>query len=346
MSILDAMNVRNLRRKLILSMVFAGLVFAALVAYGDAQDIVTALKGFRWELTPLILVIAFGNYVLRFLKWQYYLRQVGVTGLRAWDSFLIYMAGLGMTITPGKVGEWLKCHLLRNMNGTPVTRSTPILVAERLTDALGLLLLSVGGIIAFERGRWPIVAVVILAAAIAIVLSRHRGISSRLLRVAGDMPLIGRFTPQIDEMYESNYLLMNPWGVFSMTLLSVAAWGTQVIAFYLVLIGLGVDAGPETFMKASFILPISTLAAALLLLPGGLGVADAGIASLSVNLLDLSRSTASAATLTIRLATLWFAVVLGLIALVVVMRRIAHEGVELEESIADSRLMASSDPAG
>jgi uncharacterized protein (TIRG00374 family) len=99
-------------------------------------------------------------------------------------------------------------------------------------------------------------------------------------------------------------------------------------------------------MKASFILPISTLAAALLLLPGGLGVADAGIASLTLNLLDVSRSTASAATLIIRLATLWFAVILGLVALAIVMRRIAREGAQSEEAnVADSRLISSGEPA-
>lgn len=340
------MNVRNLRGKLVVSTVFAGLVFAALVAYGDAREIADAVKGFQWELMPFIFLIAFGNYFLRFLKWQYYLQRVGVTGLRAWDSFLIFMSGLGMTITPAKVGEWLKCHLLRDLHGTPVTRSTPILVAERLTDALGLLLLSVGGIIAFERGRWPIIAVVVLAAAIAVVGSRHRGISRRILSGMRRLPLVGRFTPEIDEMYESNYLLMDPWGVFAMTLLSVAAWGTQVVAFYLVLVGLGVDAGPETFMKASFILPISTLAAALLLLPGGLGVADAGIASLSVNLLDVSRSTASAATLIVRLATLWFAVVLGLVALGILMRRMPRDATTIDEAgVADPRLVTSSDAA-
>jgi uncharacterized protein (TIRG00374 family) len=105
-----------------------------------------------------------------------------------------------------------------------------------------------------------------------------------------------------------------------MTALSVVAWGTQVVAFYLVLVGLQADAGGETFMKASFILPISTLAAALLLLPGGLGVAETGIASLTESLLDVGRSVASAATLLIRLSTLWFAVVLGLVAYFIVLR--------------------------
>jgi hypothetical protein len=109
----QAMNTANLRQKFAISMVLGGVVFAALVAYGDASGIADALRDFRWELAPLVLLVAFGNYVLRFFKWQFYLRQVGVRGLSMWDSFLIYMSGLGMTITPGKVGEWLKCHLLR-----------------------------------------------------------------------------------------------------------------------------------------------------------------------------------------------------------------------------------------
>jgi uncharacterized protein (TIRG00374 family) len=305
----------------LLSAVLGIVVFAALIAYGDARTMGASLEHFRWELTPLILGIALGNYLLRFVKWHYYLGRIGVTGLSLWDSFLVYMSGLGMTITPGKVGEWLKCYLLRDMHGTPVTRSTPILLAERLTDALALMILALIGVIAFERQTLPLVAVVVLGSAITVAVSRHRGLLGRAVGSASRLPVVGRFAPQIDEMTESNYAVMEPVGLALMTAVSVAAWATQVVAFYLVLIGLGVDGGAGTFARASFILPISTLAAALLLLPGGLGVAETGITSLSESLLDLGRGTASAATLIVRVATLWFAVVLGLIAFAIVLRR-------------------------
>jgi len=326
-----------------ISTVFGIVVFAALVAYGDVRKVGSSLGDFRWELAPIILGVAMGNYLLRFVKWHYYLGKVGVKGLRIQDSFLIYMSGLGMTITPGKVGEWLKCYLLKDMHGTPVTRSTPILLAERLTDALALMVLATIGVIAFERQTWPIVGVVVLGSAVTVAISRHRGLTKRLVASSRRLPVIGRFTTQLDEMSESNYLLMDPVGVVLMTLLSVAAWGTQVVAFYLVLIGLDVDAGADTFARASFILPISTLAAALLLLPGGLGVAETGITSLSVSLLDLGRSTASAATLIVRIATLWFAVVLGLIAFAILLRRTPTPAAE--EARAEPRLLASRGPA-
>ena len=118
---------------------------------------------------PLILLVTLGNYLLRFVKWQYYLRQIGVVGLKRWDSFLIYFSGLGMTVTPGKVGEWLKSYLLKEVHGTPVTKSAPILIAERLTDSVALLIIAGAGVFVFGQGTWPIVAVIIVGAVVAVV---------------------------------------------------------------------------------------------------------------------------------------------------------------------------------
>jgi uncharacterized protein (TIRG00374 family) len=85
----------------------------------------------------------------------------------------------------------------------------------------------------------------------------------------------------------------------------------------------GAESGADTLLRASFIMPAATLAGALLLTPGGLGVAEGGIAGLSHVLLDLPRSEAAVATLVIRFATLWFGVIVGLVALAVVGRRLA-----------------------
>jgi uncharacterized protein (TIRG00374 family) len=342
------MNISNLRQKLLISAVLGIVVFAALVVYGDVRNVGENLADFRWELAPLVLAIAAGNYVLRWVKWHYYLRRIGETRVSRGDSFLIFMSGLGMVVTPAKVGEWLKCYLLKDKYGTPVVRSTPILFAERLTDALGLMVLALAGVVAFQRDLWPLVAVVTLGSAIVIAVSRHEPAWRAMVHAVRRVPLAGRLTPQIDEMAESNYRLMDPLGVMLMTGLSVIAWGTQVVAFYLVLIGLGVDASGETFTKASFILPISTLGAAILLLPGGLGVAETGIASLTESLLETTRGVASTATLLIRVATLWFAVVLGLIAFFLVVRRdaVTRADAKADDEIAESRLVTASDPSG
>src|SRR5690242_19654979 len=110
------MNSSSIRNKLFVSLLLGIVVFAGLFAYGDFRKVASEARAFRWELIPLILFVTLGNYLLRFLKWQYYLRQIEVPGLSWLDSFLIYNSGLGMTVTPGKVGEWLKSHLLKEVH--------------------------------------------------------------------------------------------------------------------------------------------------------------------------------------------------------------------------------------
>jgi uncharacterized protein (TIRG00374 family) len=65
---------------------------------------------------------------------------------------------------------------------------------------------------------------------------------------------------------------------------------------------------------ALFIYAFSMLVGALSFLPGGLGGAEATMVALLM-LNHIAQPQAVAATILIRLATLWFAVVLGVIAL-------------------------------
>jgi uncharacterized membrane protein YbhN (UPF0104 family) len=92
-----------------------------------------------------------------------------------------------------------------------------------------------------------------------------------------------------------------------------------------VLLGLGVDGSWDVLLKASFIMPAATLASALLLTPGGLGVAEGGITGLSQALLDLPKGPAAVGALVIRFCTLWFGVIVGLVALAFVARSLSKQ---------------------
>ncbi len=336
------MNFSRIRNRLLFSMLFGVVVYAGLSAYGDFREVGRSFGDFRWELMPLILLVTCGNYGLRFVKWEYYLHHIGVRDLSRINSFLIFFSGLGMVVTPGKVGEWLKSYLLKEMHGTPVTRSAPILLAERLTDSLALLVIGGIGVVFFGPELWWVVAVIAFSSGLAVGVSRHRGLSLRLLALFGRLPLAGRFAPQFEELYESTYLLMSPRVVVLMTLLSVASWSFEVAAFYLTLVGLGVDASVDTMLKAAFILPIATLAAAISLLPGGLGVAEGLLTSLTQELFDLTKSAATVGTVIIRIATLWFGVAVGLAAFAVLTRKLAREGKPL--TIDNDSAITAGDP--
>jgi uncharacterized protein (TIRG00374 family) len=309
----------KLRGRLLVSLLLGALVFLVLSAYADFSDVLASLGEFRWELLPLVLALTALNYLLRFLKWQFYLRTIGVHGVSTRDSALVYYSGLGMVVTPGKVGEWLKCYLLREMHGTPMSRSAPIVIAERLTDCFALVVLGAAGLFVFGDA-WPAFAVIVLGGAVLFVLARHRPLAFWLLHRLERLPLLSRFARQAEDFYASSYALLSPAALAAMTALSVFSWGFEVLGFYVVLMGLGIEGSWDVLLKASFIMPAATLASALLLTPGGLGVAEGGITGLSQVLLDLTRSQAAVGALVIRFGTLWFGVIVGLGALAILSR--------------------------
>src|SRR5258708_12292344 len=123
----------------------------AIAFYGDVPQMVGALARFRWAYLPAILALPLFNYICRFFKWQYYLKRLKIDV--PWvKSFLIFISGLSMAITPGKVGELLKSYLLKRSTGAPISHTSPVIMAERLSDGIAMLLLATTGLFLYRFG--------------------------------------------------------------------------------------------------------------------------------------------------------------------------------------------------
>ena len=118
---------------------------AAYSMIGDIGKLGDRLTGFRWSAFVAALALALANYVLRFVRWAVYLRRQAVR-VPAVSSALVFGAGLSLSITPAKLGELVKSYLLNEMHAVPVTRTAPIVVAERVSDLIALLALAVIGV--------------------------------------------------------------------------------------------------------------------------------------------------------------------------------------------------------
>ncbi len=91
------------------------------------------------------------NWALRFAKWHYYLGCLDIP-LPWRPSLRVFLAGFTMAISPGKLGEVLKAVLVRDLVGTHVSRTASVVMAERLTDVAGLVVLAALGVTALPRG--------------------------------------------------------------------------------------------------------------------------------------------------------------------------------------------------
>ncbi len=310
------MSVKNLQKKILTALGLGLLIMLVLTLVSDVQNVGAAFRRFQWAAVPAILGLTVLNYLLRWLKWDYYLRRLGLgEGVSYGDSGLLFTAGMVMAVTPGKVGEVFKSYLLRRINNTPVSASAPIVLAERLTDGLGMLLLMALGLTFYPPAIPAFVALVILSAA-GIVVLQIRPLFDALVQWVARWPVGARIAPKLQTIYESTHQLL-AWRVLLIsTLLSFVSWGFECVAFYYVMTGLGVEGTWLLLLQATFIFAASTLFGLVSFLPGGLGTSEASSAGLLVLLVGVSSSVATAATIVIRFCTLWFGVTLGVVALV------------------------------
>ncbi len=234
-------------------------------------------------------------------------------------SFLIFLSSFIMSVTPGKIGEVFKSYLLKEQVETPISKSAPIVIAERITDFLSLILLSIVGAVTFNYGKELIIVIGILFIVIIILLS-SRKISISIINFLEKFKFISNFSHKIHEAYESIYQMVQPKQLFVAILLSMMAWFFECLGFYLVINNFGFE---KVFhidiFVATFIYGFATIAGAVTMLPGGLGATDASITGLLM-LLNIPKNISVASTLIIRIATLWFAVFVGIVSISIYQR--------------------------
>ena len=316
---------RLLRRTLI-GVGLGVVVYAVALIYFDARTVADALQGFGWSAVLFALLASSLNYLLRFAKWELCLRWLEIRGegegrapqLGLGRSFVIYIAGLSMSVTPGKVGEVLRSVLLKASDGVPFARTAPIVVADRATDLIALVLLSLVGVAQYREILPWVIATAILVGLGIVVLGSPKLFES-LLRVGARLPAVGPLFSKAEAMVEASERVLRLRALLPLTLLSVVGWGLECFGYWLIL-----DAFPGVeapLLPCVFAWAATTIVGALSFLPGGLGATEVSLGALVPKIaVGASAAVAVASTLLIRLCTLWFGVILGGIFLAAFMR--------------------------
>lgn len=318
----------NLGRNLVLAIGLGVAVYVVLAILGGIEDLREALDGFRYALIPAILGLVALSYVGRFVRWIYYLRLLGVSvplGLNA----AIFAAGLSMTVSPGKLGEVLKSVFLKQAVGAPIARTAPIVVAERATDGTGMVAWGLLGALAFSFGPGILIGFLILTA-LGIAVLRSKRLSLLAERVLSKLPLLRRFAPHLSEFHGASNELLGTRPLIVGTVMSFFAWGLEITAVYLCSVGIGAGL---PFLLVVFVFAAGSLLGVGSMLPGGIGAAEATMAGMFRFYAGLPGGLAVGLTFLIRLATLWFAAVIGIAGLLIV-RSMLGDAAAREDGVA------------
>lgn len=312
----------RLTRRVLAVMLLGVVLYGGLVLYRDANKIAERLATYAWSTFALACALAFSNYLLRFLKWEYYLARLEIRGIPKLESLLVFLSGFVLTVTPGKVGEVFKSLILFNLRKVPVERTAPIVVAERVTDLIGVITMIAIGSYSFPGGIiWAGFGALTVALLLVLVSVPSAGnLAVRLLpRLPGPLGRVGgKIAPKIEAALSGLRALTSPAQLVWPTVLSIGAWSLEGIGLWVILRGFGEHAGLTLTM---FFYATATLAGALVPVPGGLGVTEKLLEEQMARLGHVEAATSTAAMILVRFATLWFAVAVGFAALALLRAR-------------------------
>ena len=304
----------DLRRRLIRPLLWS--ILAAVVIY-SGFIILSGLNAVGGSIAKLgiagwliILGLSLVNYGVRFIRWEIYLSRLN-SRIPTLQSLAYYLGGFAFTTTPGKAGEavrslYLKRHVVAYIH------SLAAFFTERFIDLMAMVLLALVAALTFPAYQWPVLVIAILVIALLPLIhakSFHTFLDQQLSRLPSEK--IRSKGSRFLDLLRSASSLLRSGSFYAGFALALIAGGAEGVAFHVVLETLGVD---TSLGLAVGNYSVSVLAGALSFIPGGLGSTEA-VMVLLLKLVGADTASAVAAALICRLATLWFAVIIGSIVL-------------------------------
>jgi glycosyltransferase 2 family protein len=302
-----------------------GLVGALWVAVG----LVLAFGAIGWQVsaggdltrvhvTSLLpaLALAAVSFGLRTLRWHTFLRAAGVRP-RLLTSLRTQLVGFSLTMTPGKVGELYKAYLIERATGAPTAHTAPIVIFEKLMDGLaftslavltGAMLPDIGDAVSGAARSLLGIGIAAMAVGVIFRLGRPDAIERLLIRLLGSLPFGGRLVGFVSAALTGGSSVLRPALILQNMALSLLARTCDGLAMMWVCVALGAQLPP---IAGIFVLNSSGALGGFSMLPGGIGVVEAGMSLILVSF-GLAPGLAITATLIARVLSLWMWVAIGL----------------------------------
>lgn len=270
-----------------------------------------------WNLVILAALLSLLNYALRIIRWQCYLARLGRSMPVAFVC-LTYLAGFAFTVSPGKVGEMARAQYYSRF-GISLPAVAGAFFIERLVDVIAMMVLAtlvVAAMPEYHLAIWSAGVLVVVALAMLAILpwgrlvteleKRHLPAAVTRLGIAAAKALV------------TARALLSPDLLLLGFLVGFVAWELEGTGLYV----LG-SMFPGVHLSATAgvgVYAVAVLVGALSFLPGGLGGTEAVMTAL-LTTQGYAVGEAFLITMACRMVTLWLAVGIGWVAVLLLRNR-------------------------
>lgn len=290
--------------------------YVLLILVSDVEKISEYFLQIRVEFLFLIFVLGFLAHVIKSFRQRDLLGMLG-ENIPLTQNMIIYMSGLSLVIIPGSIGTFIKSIYLKKIFNIPTEKSIAVIFLERYHDLLAgtsIILITLSIHFGLVSVFLIVISSILLGCLYLVIKSQKISLAfySKILKIN----FISKNFPNIGPI-ESFSILTKPKNMTRGLLLSILGWSVDSFAVYVVFLALNIDLG---YLLTSQIYLTSLGYGILSILPGGIGVSE-GVAYFLLVRQGLDLSVASSLVILMRLSTLWFATIIGIVFTRIVLKQ-------------------------
>ncbi len=285
-------------------------LYGVFLFFSDFNIISEQISNFKYEFLPLILLLVSISWTPLLVRWQILLKKNDIN-IPIKKSFLLFLGGMSMSITPGHVGELIKSQLMKTIYNIPRTKTAPIIFVEKFYDLTGAIIASIIGIIILGMDT-NLILISVSILIVIIFLIYYRPIFEFILKRVTKTKFFSKYSENLSDSYEIVRNSTTPQ-ISSISFgLSVLYWIIISVAVHFILLSFGIES--ISVLKTISIYSSSVIIGAISFIPGGLGITEGSLIGL-FSLEGIDISLALILSVMIRILTMWYSVSIGFICL-------------------------------
>ena len=285
-------------------------LYGVFLFFSDFNIISEQISNFKYEFLPLILLLVSISWTPLLVRWQILLKKNDIN-IPIKKSFLLFLGGMSMSITPGHVGELIKSQLMKTIYNIPRTKTAPIIFVEKFYDLTGAIIASIIGIIILGMDT-NLILISVSILIVIIFLIYYRPIFEFILKRVTKTKFFSKYSENLSDSYEIVRNSTTPQ-ISSISFgLSVLYWIIISVAVHFILLSFGIES--ISVLKTISIYSSSVIIGAISFIPGGLGITEGSLIGL-FSLEGIDISLALVLSVMIRILTMWYSVSIGFICL-------------------------------
>mgnify|MGYP006102643629 CR=1 FL=1 len=297
------------KNRIFISILLVTLFYVGFTIFSDVDKIKNDYQNFNLFYFLPILPILFLSMFCRSLIQKYLLKKLGMD-ISVKSSFLIFLGGYSMIMTPGGVGLIIKSYLIEKKYGYKISKSIPLVFAERFYDVLAVQVIILMTLFLFFSEISLILSIISISGlSLGVFLIKNKKFNYIIIKIAKKLKILSDNQDEQQKFLDGLQIIFEFKLFLKISMIITGLVFFEGIIFYLSfqIFGINIE-----YIESIQIYYTSMLLGALTLLPAGIGAIE-GIFIVMLSEKNIALHLATSVILFMRFVSVWLLSAIGII---------------------------------